>query len=174
MSALCAEAVGLAFPLRLGYLLRFPRGGAGRGESEQAGVCRSGCFWDSQISLFLTLAPADSCSRGCRLCGLIFHSRLEALSVFSLSPLLTSRRAEHSSLNLSGGGHLQESCRYWPLPQRDGDNGVQVSVRCCLSPVWEWRRAMLGCHTAVHPRSWAAGHGGTSVVTLSDTAKGGQ
>lgn len=33
---------------------------------------------------------------------------------------------------------------------------------------------MLGCHAAVHPRSQAAGDGGTSVVTLSDTGKGGQ
>lgn len=163
VSALRAEAVaGLAFPLRLGYSLCFPWGRAGRAESEQAVVCRSGHFWDPQLSLFLSLAPADSCSQGCRVCGLIFRSRLEGLSVFSLSPLLTSGRAEQPSLNLSGGGHLQESCGYWPLPQRHSDNCVQVSVRCCLSPVWEWRRATLGCHAAVYPCSRAAGDGGSA------------
>lgn len=54
MSAPRAEAVaGLAFPLRLGHSLCFPRDKAERAVSEQAVVCRSEHFWDSQLSLFL-------------------------------------------------------------------------------------------------------------------------
>lgn len=165
MSALRAEAVAaLPFPLRLRYSLCSP------GKSQSRLWC-AGLLGLSALPLPLF---ADSCSQGCWVCALIFQSRLEALSVFSLSLLLTSRGAEHPSLNLSGGGDLQESCRYWPLPQGDSDNCVQVSVRCRLSPAWGWRRAMLGCHAVVDPHSWAAGDGGTSFTTLSDTAMGGQ
>lgn len=185
-SGLGAEAGGclpsvlkpwLVLPLPSDSGLRCAAPGEERGELSEsrlwcAGLGTSGTLSSPSSSL---LAPADSCSQGCWVCAPIFRSRLEALPVFSLPPPPpTSRCAEHPSLNLSGGGDLQESCRYWPLPQRDRDNCVQVRVRCCLSLVWERRRAMLGCHAAVHPRSQAAGDGGTSVVTLSDTGKGGQ
>lgn len=40
---------------------------------------------ESPSSETLNFPSADSCSQGCWGCALIFHSRLEALAVFSLS-----------------------------------------------------------------------------------------
>lgn len=50
-----------------------------------------------QLSFFYSLAPAGSCTPGMLVMCLIFLLRIENLSVFILSTLLTLRCADHSS-----------------------------------------------------------------------------